>query len=83
METINWNIAKTKSHDASGITNPEKYEWYNHRGIYFPVIKCLNCGKYHFSKISYLCPDCEEEGYFIDPAGTIYYEAPEEFIDFV
>jgi hypothetical protein len=39
MEAINWNLAKTKKHDASGIDNPCNYNWIERNGIFYPYQK--------------------------------------------
>ena len=36
METVNYNTAKTKAHDASGIENPILWSWELINGVYFP-----------------------------------------------
>ena len=35
--TVSWDEAKTKVHDASGITKPENYGWEKHKGCYYPT----------------------------------------------
>lgn len=35
-ETVSWETAKNKVHDAGGIKNPEKYLWEAQHGIFFP-----------------------------------------------
>ena len=38
---VSWSVAKTKVHDASGVNNPEKYNWFLFKGVYYPT-RCEN-----------------------------------------
>ncbi len=40
-----WNYAKTKVHDISGLENPENYMYERKNGIYYPILN-----KYPLSK---------------------------------
>lgn len=37
MEKVTWNTAKTKKHDASGVSMPEKFMWEEKSGVYYPA----------------------------------------------
>ena len=37
-ETVTWEIAKTKVHDISGISNPEFYRYEKIFGVYYPIL---------------------------------------------
>lgn len=42
METRNlrsWAVAKNNTHDASGISAPEKWQWERVNGVFYPVEK--------------------------------------------
>lgn len=36
QDAVSWNEAKTKVHDASGITEPEQWLWVKTNEIYYP-----------------------------------------------
>jgi len=37
METVTWEVAKTKQHDRSGVFYPEYFDWYQApNGVYYP-----------------------------------------------
>jgi hypothetical protein len=38
-KTVSWDVAKTKPHDASGLSNPEEWDWEKVHGINYPVPK--------------------------------------------